>query len=183
MNFVCTMIASSVLPEQQPGTASHSRRRPGSFLFDKNNKKEPTDFVGSFFYHATYPPVLLPLSGKEGRAIKNKKPLPFLREGVGDRLPLHLIQTLVSIMIRFVRTVLFNTEICGLVISECGEFCDNFFEMESCDFFVKMFWKCIDTNFVVVFPKLKLCECLICKAIAHDKTWVASRTAEIHEAS
>jgi len=70
---------------------------------------------------------------------------------------------LVSVVIWFVRTFLFDANIAGLLIAELGKLYSNFFEMQSGNLFIQMFGKTIDAEFILFCCQFNLCECLVCK--------------------
>src|SRR5438270_8204798 len=57
--------------------------------------------------------------------------------------------------------------------------------METCNLFVQLFRQRVDTNFVAVTiaPEIKLRECLVREAVAHDKTRVAGGASQVDEAA
>src|SRR3989338_1298557 len=88
---------------------------------------------------------------------------------------------LIPVVLLFVRAGFLNTNVLRLVVTQCSELHANFFQVESGDLFVKMFWQTVYANLVVVLPQVNLRQHLIRKTIAHDKTWVACRAPQVHQ--
>src|SRR6478752_4752855 len=81
------------------------------------------------------------------------------------------LTTLISIVVRFVRSVHGHTDIGGLLRREGGQLCADLPQMETRNLFIEFFGKHKHRRLVnvSVFPKVELGEGLIGETVAHNK--------------
>ncbi len=92
---------------------------------------------------------------------------------------------LVAVVIGLEGAVDGHTDVIGLLFSEFGEAAADAFEVEAGDFFVEVFGKDFDADFlfVAVLPEVNLGKNLVGEGVGHDEAGVARGAAEVDEAA
>ena len=86
-------------------------------------------------------------------------------------------------MLRLVRAVDIYTDVISLSLSEFGEFDAEFVEVQASHFLVQILGQTVNTNLILLLPKVELRKCLICKRIAHHKRRMTRSAAKVYEAT
>src|SRR5690606_25099877 len=124
------------------------------------------------------------LAGKTIPSQAIRKPIRKKRTVIGSVTPRYLV----AVVIRFERTVYFNTNILRLLRSELGQFHTQLIQVQTRNLLIHLLWQNVNLAALVLTrvalqPQVNLCQRLVRKAVAHYKARVTRRTAKVYQAA